>query len=223
MPDLMERTALITVTKAIEKIKPMVQMKAYIDVLTMLAMQPKGFGLDFATFDKEQLIELQDYNASRVDRLEMVTDMVHALTGLYDEVVYSELGKCFAQVVTEITKYAEQNSTQSFLDASISVCKSAISKDFTLELIDKKITKKESDFWGNSTTYNYSATGSCFDRSFNIDMQMIKSHDYRADVTATAVEDNKYGSIDYFFDKYLKEALEDYAYGWILMHSATKS
>lgn len=226
MSDLMNKapTASEQMDKAlaasVAKLKPMVQVKAYVDILVMLAAQPSGYDVDFDNFDQGALAELQDYNSSRLDRREMITDAIHNMVRAReypDSVEYdnTELSATFLNTVTEISNFAVENPQISYLDAAIQVCKKAISKEISLKNSDRKVTENRSEFWGNTTTYEYTSVASLFNRDFKVNAKIIKSCELRVEINVTSLEDVKYGENKYFIDEYLKEVVTDYCYAWV--------
>ncbi|WP_339343603.1 hypothetical protein [uncultured Psychrobacter sp.] len=224
MSDLIERTSETTVQDAIALLKPMVQTKAYVDVLAMLALQPEGFDLDFTTFDAKQLTDLQEYNASRFDRREMITDAIYSIVPDACEYDASEFEACFTQVVTEINEFAAKNPNITYLNAAVHVCKAAAGEQIVLSNGKRDVTKIESDFWGYSTTYRYEADASAFDRSFKVDAKIVKfTYRHRSDIKAVPVGAVKYGCPESCIQKYLTEVIEDYCYAWVhILHEVAK-
>lgn len=223
MSDLIERNNVNTVQDAIAILKPMVQTKAYIDVLLMLALQPEGCDLNFATFDAKQLTDLQEYNASRFDRREMITDAMHSLADCFDEYDDREFKACFTQVVTEINDFAAKNPNVTYLNAAVHICKEAAGKQIVLNNGKRDVTKDGSEFWGYSTTYKYEADASAFDRSFKVGAVIVKSWKTRTDIKTTPVEVIKHGCSESLIQKYLTEVIEDYCYAWVnILHKVAK-
>lgn len=223
MSDLIERTSETTVQDAVALLKPMVQTKAYIDVLAMLALQPEGYDLDFASFDAEQLTALQEYNAGRFDRGERITDAICAIVGDACEYDASEFKACFTQVVTEINDFVEKNPNITYLNAAVHICKAAAGKQIVLSNGKREVTKKESDFWGNSTTYTYEAEASAFGHNFKVGAKMVKTCEFRSDIDVMPVEAIKYGSPESRIQIYLTEVISDYCFAWVnILHEVSK-
>ena len=216
MSDLMERVSEVTTEQAIAKIKPMVQVKAYVDVLGLLVAQPEGYDVDYDNFDSKQLTELQDYNGSRFDRCELVSNIMHALTGSSVEYDHAdEFEQCFKQVVIEVDSFAAKNSSLSYLDATVLTCKAAISEYITMAISDKKVTHNDDSFWGKNTIYDYSSIATAFNHQFEVDAKIIRGEDFRVDVSIKPTEQIKYGSVRYFTNQYLNEVVQGYCYAWV--------